>query len=524
MTNIQHNLVHRIESKKRSLSSNKLKQRDPFDDFDKSRENFESPASSIDYSAALSFGVFEDPRAESSVETFEVHSKFLNPADINSTRIREAINHETEEEEVYKKLERAFRIECLHANMKKHIKRQEREMIKLRGQLIKLRTRDAIMQTKMNDTNEQLQSQTMRYNSLCQEIQQVVSMAACVSVVPVKQASLSPERPTRYSFSATMEDATTPKLPTLSQDDESYESPIESPTPKESHDDENCISPFKGSTLTSAISIPTRKFGMESPDVPLTPNVRIVGGLKIKKENVMDVDMPPPPLPNQQVRFAASEANYEAESHGGFSYVDAMKMLMSPNTIPEQSFVQKTINIYGTTPLTNEQNDFKTIIAKAEVNNMNKKINVIKKMYEQENNELKRRMEVLEGHLSDKDAEVLRLKEELAQAHETIREQNRVLKSTKTVMSAFCYDGSISSGTDDSTPKGGKYGLVGSFAHQRRFSGKKMDVLSECRGNVVTRSNESSASSVSPASTSVSNIVGRNRRSRRSFYSKIGVL
>ena len=486
-----------------------------------------SPASSIDYTAALNFGVFEDARAEFSVEKIREQNIFTNHAEESPETLASftQTTQNLDDDKVYAKLEKAFRIECLHANMKKHIKRQEREMIKLRGQLIKLRTRDAIMQTKMNDTNEQLQSQTMRYNDLCQEIQQVVSMAACVSVVPTNQPFLSPQRTTRYSFSATMEGASTPKLPMLPHHDESFDSPVKSQR-SDSEEDDSIVSPVKKSTTTSAISIPTRKYGMDSPDVPLTPSVRIVGGMKIKKEDASDLSMPPPPLPNQRVRFAASATNYEPESYGGFSYVDAMRMLMSPNTIPEQSFVQKTIHAYGTTPLTNEQNDFKTIIAKAEVNNMNKKISVIKKMYQQENSELKRRMEVLESHLSDKDSEVLRLKQELAQAREMIREQDRVLKSTKTVMSAFSYDGSTSSGTEEGTPqtrmRGGS-GSSGVFPRQRRFSGKRTGPLPASGGNKVTGPREEVSSSVSPANTSASNILGR-RRNRRSFYSKIGVL
>ena len=459
---------------------------------------------SIDYSAGLDFRGFQDPRAEIAAAREKPATKSV-PANMWSmgmspvpvpapTNAGVQTDESMSEDQIYEKLEHAFFVERKNDVLKRCNAKQEREMIKLRGELMKLRTKDAIMHNKMNMANEQLQIQSMRYNDLCVEIKQVVSMAACASMNP----RLSPQR-YRNSFAMFAQNSKTPKMPRLGENDCDTES--EDSMTIEAGDIDEPVEPRLRAPTSDAIEIPG---GAE----PVTDIPRGVGAPEIRtaftspSKTVGEGDM-----------FGHSMMQ---GSMGGFSYIDAMRLIMSPASIkPKPSaatgYQYGGDTIYGTTPLTNEQNDFKTIVANAEVNQMAKKIQVIENMYKQESDAFKQRIDSLEQHVCSKDQEILQLRAELARARSTIGEQQRVLESTKNVMNAFSYEKSELSGSAGS-------GAGSSYPKQRRVSGRHKVVV-----NVE-------ASSVSPAAAlrdrgSQMEKLGRGGNGkRRGYYSKIGVL
>ena len=75
-------------------------------------------------------------------------------------------------------MEHAFFLELTNRKYKKALSTQQRNTVKLRSELVKLRTKDAIMRSKMNETNRRLMEQTSLYNDLLSQILQVVSLAA----------------------------------------------------------------------------------------------------------------------------------------------------------------------------------------------------------------------------------------------------------------------------------------------------------------------------------------------------------
>ena len=97
-------------------------------------------------------------------------------------------------------------------------------------------------------------------------------------------------------------------------------------------------------------------------------------------------------------------------------------------------------SMYGTTPLTNEQINFQQIVGNAETEAMKQKIEVVKKMYKKENDELKERIDNLEKQLKANEETSSKYQHELAKARIVIEEQNKVLKSTKNVMNSFGMD------------------------------------------------------------------------------------
>ncbi len=308
-------------------------------------------------------------------------------------------------------MERAFHLELANKKLKKIVSSEHKNTIKLRSELIKLRTRDAIMKSKMDETNRNLMEQTSRYNILQEQIQQVVSLAAIGSVN--NNTFSSPTRTTsRVSFSsATFPN--TPKMPVCGIEDdimspvreeEEYTNGIDilnANNNKNSMNDSHNLSTSNSSSISSAaIDIPQKLKG------------------------------PQPPLPENSNTGTTA-----------FSYIDAMRFLMSPPTnnslISGGNMENKYGSMYGTTPLTNEQLNFQQIITNAETNAMKQKIEVVKEMYKKENNELKLRIANLEQRVKVTEEKASKYQHKLAKANVVIEEQNKVLKSTKSVMNSF---------------------------------------------------------------------------------------
>ena len=89
-----------------------------------------------------------------------------------------------------------------------------------------------------------------------------------------------------------------------------------------------------------------------------------------------------------------------------FSYIDAMRFLMSPpqKVMPvDKQWRIDFGSMYGTTPLTNEQLNFQAIVGNAETEAMKQKIAVVKNMYQKESDGLKERIAQLEKQVKDKE-------------------------------------------------------------------------------------------------------------------------
>ena len=304
-------------------------------------------------------------------------------------------------------MEHAFFLELTNRKYKKALSTQQRNTVKLRSELVKLRTKDAIMRSKMNETNRRLMEQTSQYNDLQSQIQQVVSLAAIGGM----NGFSSPTRSNRVSFSSSTLPKT-PKMPVCGIEDdgmspiaEDEEYPIDknvnkSTTSPDLAADAELSTSHSSSVSSAAIDIPSKFKG------PVTP--------------AQD-------LASSTVKTA-------------FSYIDAMRFLMSP---PPESYAGRQAmddrfgSMYGTTPLTNEQLNFQAIVGNAETEAMKQKIAVVKNMYQKENDGLKERIAQLEKQVKDKEEQCDKYKHDLAKAHLFIEEQNKVLKSTKNVMTAF---------------------------------------------------------------------------------------
>eukprot|EP00943_MAST-04B_sp_MAST-4B-sp1_P002162 g2162.t1 len=314
-------------------------------------------------------------------------------------------------------MERAFQLELANKKLKKIVSSEHKNTIKLRSELIKLRTRDAIMKSKMDETKRHLMEQTSRYNILQEQIQQVVSLAAIGSVN--NNNFSSPTRTTsRVSFSSTTF-PNTPKMPVCGIEDD-----IMSPVREEEEGEQT-----NGIDVLNANN---NKNNMNDSHSLSTSNSSSMSSAAI--DIPQKLKGPQSPLPENS-NTGATTVNT------AFSYIDAMRFLMSPprnNSLLSGGVMEnKYGSMYGTTPLTNEQLNFQQIITNAETNAMKQKIEVVKEMYKKENNELKLRIANLEQRVKVTEEKASKYQHELAKANVVIEEQNKVLKSTKSVMTSF---------------------------------------------------------------------------------------
>ena len=365
--------------------------------------------------------------------TIKINNKIIEKIYTSKTTATQTIKDR--DDRMCELMEHAFYLELTNKALKSKLTNEHKSTIKLRSELIKLRTRDAIMKSKMESTNRRLMEQTSQYNSLQEQIQQVVSLAAVGSMTNFS----SPTRTSRISFSSSTFPKT-PKMPICGIEDDMM-SPV--------YEDEKI-------TTTTTTTTPTKGIDIIK-NVNKYHNNNNNNGKKIEEDNKNDnlstsnsssissaaIDIPQrfkgPQTPSLENNDDAS-----VKVNTAFSYIDAMRFLMSPatnNSMMGRGILQNKFgSMYGTTPLTNEQINFQQIVGNAETEAMKQKIEVVKKMYKKENDELKERIDNLEKQLKANEETSSKYQHELAKARIVIEEQNKVLKSTKNVMNSFGMD------------------------------------------------------------------------------------